>query len=247
MKSTASKLKEGDKSYIKEPPSCTAHGTYSLQQRRKSHFERLIRVCRLASAQGISPRVVEGKEFTKDARDDRRLTRMKSKFLAALTCGCGKDVIGDDELIRATIPADGDPNISLPWNFQTSDGELQHNAHFDPANSCNPIDWAIHIDVQSYQNEAQLAMESDYALFKQEPPIVALKRLRSWGIRTHLDETHLRHLDQVIQAGATAHRRRLEPSNSTATDDPSQVLYLSPFEVEVYEEEPPAYSVSGRP
>lgn len=90
-------------------------------------------------------------------------------------------------------------------------------------------------------------MESDYALFKQEPPIVALKRLRSWGIRTHLDETHLRHLDQVIQAGTTAHRRRLEPSSTTAADDPPQVLDLSQLEVEVYEEEPPAYSVSGRP
>ncbi|KDQ31439.1 hypothetical protein PLEOSDRAFT_166634 [Pleurotus ostreatus PC15] len=168
----------------------------------------------------------------------RPLARIKTKFLAMITCICGKDVINGDELPRAT-PVEGDPNISDPWNYQ-------HNVHLDPTDYGISLNWANHIDIQSYLSEAQLDYTettiSDYMLFKQEPPIVALKRLRSWGIRPHLDETHLRHLEQVMQAGTTAHRRRLEPSSTTATAPSPQSLVHSQLEEEVSEEEPPAYS-----
>ncbi|KAG9222193.1 hypothetical protein CCMSSC00406_0010292 [Pleurotus cornucopiae] len=107
-----------------------------------------------------------------------------------------------------------------------TDGELQHNVHIDPTDCGIP---ANHIDIQSYLSEAQLDYTdttiSDYMLFKQEPPIVALKRLQ-----------------QVMQAGTTAHRRRLEPSSTTATAPSPQSLVHSQLEEEVDEEEPPAYS-----
>lgn len=239
MKSTASKLKEEDKSYTEKPPSSTAHGSHPLKQTQKSHAIRLLKACQPTSIQGTSSRVPEGKGVTKGAENGRPLMRIKTKFLAMITCVCGKDVINGDELPRATTPVEGDPNISDPWNYQ-------HNVHIDPTDCGIPPNWANHIDIQSYLSEAQLDYTdttiSDYMLFKQEPPIVALKRLRSWGIRPHLDETHLRHLEQVMQAGTTAHRRRLEPSSTTATAPSPQSLVHSQLEEEVDEEEPPAYS-----
>ncbi|KAF7436181.1 hypothetical protein PC9H_003007 [Pleurotus ostreatus] len=233
MKSAAAKLKEEDKSYTEKPSSSTAHGSHPLKQTQKSHAIRLLKACQSTSIQGISLRVPEGKGVTKGAEGGRPLAKIKTKFLAMITCICGKDVINGDELPRAT-PVEGDPNISDPWNYQ-------HNVHLDPIDYGIPLNWANHIDIQSYLSEAQLDYTettiSDYMLFKQEPPIVALKRLRSWGIRPHLDETHLRHLEQVMQAGTTAHRRRLEPSSTTATAPSPQSL-----KEEVNEEEPPAYS-----
>ncbi|KAJ8507159.1 hypothetical protein ONZ45_g10444 [Pleurotus djamor] len=89
---------------------------------------------------------------------------------------------------------EGRSNISLP--FASPSAPLTDSSICEP-----PLEMA--------DEEIDFFAESD---IMAEPTLPsAMKRLRSWGIRATVDETHLRYIEQVMAAGHDARRPRLGP------------------------------------